>query len=981
MKHKQALRIGSFLLIIVIVLTLWASVQPNRITQKAVPEYDVPTIDPALLTMAKSSDSLDYLIYFEEKADLTGAYDMPWEERGWYVYERLVAQADESQAKVRKYLEKQRVTYEPFWIQNVIAVESSSFATLKGLQQFLEIHSLQAVPEIFLYEPSATSPDEKSIEPAGTSSNLQHINVTNAWSLGFTGEGMVVGSIDTGVRFTHEALVDQYRGNKIDGLEHDHHWWDAVSGRKTPYDDQGHGSHTIGIMVGAKETGDEIGVAPGAKYVACKAINGNGTGFGWDFLECGQFMLAPWDLAGENLDPNLRPHVVNNSWGSCDQHYSSWFADAIDAWVAAGIYPVFSNGNAANCGYSYPPALNTVGNPARAYNVTAVGSTGMDNGEYANYSTWGPTDSEDTVNPSGYPWIKPQVVAPGVDIRSAVASSDNTYGYWSGTSMSAPHVSGLVTLMWEAGGCLLGDYATTETLIQESAVPIPYATGNGDEGPENVPNHATGWGEIDVLEAVTSAQNYCNSGALKGYVFNANSNQPVFGASVEALPQGDSGNSRFTETDQNGFYSLRLDSDLLYDITVTKNGYQPETASMVGAIPSEASLTRDFYLPPNTTVVSLSGTVTDGSGHGYPLYAQILLDDGENQQTVYTDPFDGTYTVDVFEDTIYDMAVTSVLEGYQDIHESDVNFFNPNETRDYALTVDVTCEAPGYDISDKLYQTFDENSKPEGWTVTDAAGTGIVWQFDGPGDRFNLTGGSGFFAAVDSDLAGKAPVDTSLISPAVSFSNLSSVVLSFDQDFDVVSEEEGMVADVDVSIDSGGWQNILRQRGGVDGPDHQEMDISDLVANQADVRIRFHLYSANPEGYWQIDNVRLGSNSCVKTLGGVLAGFVTNENNGEAINGARIATDGVRVVTGVNPKDPNLKDGFYWLFQPLKMDPEEVDVTISRLFYRDRIIETQVHQDEITQQDYTLVSIFQYLAECFKELWARLGEYVYKAFA
>ena len=607
MKHKRSLVFGTTLLLIVIV-TLWA--KDILQWEKSDAGWAVPVVDPALKSAAKVSDELDFLIYFEEQADLSGAYELPWEERGWYVYEALVAQAEKSQEKVRKYLDKHGVIYQSFWIDNVIAVDDSNARTFNGLMKFLEIESIQSIPVISLANPIGGVIDEAPVALEQATPNQMHINADDAWSAGFTGQGFVVGSIDTGVRYTHEALKDQYRGYSREGyFSHDYHWWDTVNGSVAPYDDHGHGSHTTGIMVGTDRFDNVIGVAPEAQWMACKAIDKNGSGLGWDFLECGQFMLAPWDQDGQNNNPNLRPHVVNNSWGSCSQSYTDWFEGTIDAWLAAGIYPVFANGNASNCGYEMPPGLGTVGNPARAYNVTAVGATGADDGQYANFSTWGPTDNPDTLNGEPYPLIKPQVVAPGVNIRSSVSSADNDYAYWGGTSMAAPHVSGLVALMWEAGDCLLGDYAQTENLIEKSAVPIPYETGNGDEGMGNVPNHATGWGEIDVISAVREAQNYC----------------------------GDS-----------------------------------------------------------EEMIFLSGTIRDGGGHGYPLYARVSLVSEHHNPVVYTDPFDGSYSLKVYRDVLYDLEVTSEIQGYQPIHETRLVFSEQNAIRDYAMPVELSCDAPGY---------------------------------------------------------------------------------------------------------------------------------------------------------------------------------------------------------------------------------------------------------------------------------------------
>lgn len=324
---------------------------------------------------------------------------------------------------------------------------------------------------------------------------------------------MVAEGIDTGVRYTHEVLQPHYRGNLGGGVfDHDYSWLDAVDGSATaPVDDFGHGSHTVGTMVGDDGGANQVGMAPGATWIACDACEGFGCS-GSALLTCAQWVAAPYPIGDPSSpDPAKRPHVVNNSWGDCGQSYDNWYQGVVDSWHAAGIYPVFANVNAGNCGYAYPPGCNTVGNPGRYGNVTGVGSTGQSNGAYATHSNWGPTDNSDPVNPNGFPTVKPQVVAPGVNIRSALNSSNSAYASWDGTSMSAPHVTGLVALMWQAAPCLIGDYAETENIIQASAVPIPYASNCGGEGPGNIPNMATGWGEIDALEAVTQASAFCGS--------------------------------------------------------------------------------------------------------------------------------------------------------------------------------------------------------------------------------------------------------------------------------------------------------------------------------------------------------------------------------------------------------------------------------------------------------------------------------------
>jgi subtilisin family serine protease len=466
-------------------------------------------VEPRLLTQLDADGTSGYMIYFHERPDLSAAEQMDWQERGWYTVKTLQESAARTQARVRSYLDAQGARYQAFWIENVIVVESGTRATFDGLLNMPEIASLRAKRVTQAVEPVeknlADSVTRQSIE-----TNLSHVKADQVWALGYRGEGLVVANIDTGVRYTHEALAPHYRGNLGNGsYEHAYNWLGVASGSATPVDDQGHGTHTMGIMVGDDNGSNQVGMAGGARWIACDACE-LGICPGDALLTCAQWIVAPYPAGDPGAaDPDMRPHVVSNSWTICSRTYDDWFQGAVDSWHAAGIYPIFANGNASNCGYSYPPGCNTAGIPARYGNVTAVGSTGQSDGEYASHSNWGPTDNLDPVNPRGYASIKPQVVAPGVGIRSSYGGDDTQYVSMSGTSMAAPHVAGLVALMWQAGPCIAGDYATTETILETTAHPIPYATGCGGEGPGDMPNNATGWGEIDALAAVQQAQSMC----------------------------------------------------------------------------------------------------------------------------------------------------------------------------------------------------------------------------------------------------------------------------------------------------------------------------------------------------------------------------------------------------------------------------------------------------------------------------------------
>ncbi len=471
-----------------------------------------PRVEPRVMSELQDNGTADYWLDFGSKADLSAAGGMDWSERGWYVYQTLADLADQSQANVKSYLDTAGIQYESFWINNSILVKNSDLATLNQLTGFREITEIRSTQILTISDTGTTGAPENEIN-ANAQPNISHVQAPTVWGMGYTGQGMVVASIDTGVRYTHQALVNQYRGNLGSGsYNNNYNWYDPTTdGTLSPTDTNGHGTHTMGIMVGNNGS-SQIGMAIGAKWIACRACTTN-TCTDLALLACGQFMVAPTDLSGNNPDPSQRPNVVNNSWGDCSTSYDSWYQGAVNAWIAAGIYPVFSNGNSSNCSYSSPPGLNTVGNPARYGNVTGVGASGQSDGQYATFSNWGPTDNLDTVNPhSGYADLKPQVIAPGTYILSSYDTSDSTYASMSGTSMAAPHVAGLVALMWSAAPCLKGNYANTETIIEYTATRVSYS--DGVHPANSSPNYATGWGEINALSAVNSALIYCGDASF-----------------------------------------------------------------------------------------------------------------------------------------------------------------------------------------------------------------------------------------------------------------------------------------------------------------------------------------------------------------------------------------------------------------------------------------------------------------------------------
>jgi subtilisin family serine protease len=305
------------------------------------------------------------------------------------------------------------------------------------------------------------------------------------------GEGIVVANIDTGVQYTHPALVNQYRGNNLDGtFDHNYNWHDPskICGNPSlaPCDNNGHGTHTMGTMVG--DDGDpganQIGVAPHATWIAAKGCESGSCSLA-ALLSSGQWVVAPTDLMGLNPDPLMAPNIVNNSWADGPGSSDAFYRATVQAWVAAGIFPAFANGNfGPGCGSVAPP-----GSYSESYGVGAFDI----NNNIAGFSGRGPAP---LALGGG---IKPNVSAPGVNVRS----SWNNGGYLSisGTSMATPHLAGTVALVWSAQPLLQGDIDGTRAIIDNSAIATSDLTCGGTAANNNV----WGRGRLDAFAAVTAA--------------------------------------------------------------------------------------------------------------------------------------------------------------------------------------------------------------------------------------------------------------------------------------------------------------------------------------------------------------------------------------------------------------------------------------------------------------------------------------------
>lgn len=316
---------------------------------------------------------------------------------------------------------KHVVVKKTFFINNVIHAQIDN----EGLTQ------LKNTPGILQIIPNSTItlPPMTAVTAATPEWNLDKIHVPQVWSeLGIKGSGVTVANIDTGVQWDHPSLKSKYRGWNGTSTDNNYNWFDTTStSSPTPIDDNGHGTHTMGTMVGSDDT-HTFGVAPEAKWIAVRACP-NGICSNADLLEAGQWILAPTKVDGTNPDPSKAPDIVSNSWGG--PGCQNWFSGVINSWNNAGIFSVFAGGNEG-------PNPDTIGSPGDNENAFSVGATDISDNA-ASFSSRGPSCS------SFGSKIKPDIAAPGVSILSSIPY--NGYTSLNGTSMATPHVAGVAALL------------------------------------------------------------------------------------------------------------------------------------------------------------------------------------------------------------------------------------------------------------------------------------------------------------------------------------------------------------------------------------------------------------------------------------------------------------------------------------------------------------------------------------------------------
>ena len=468
-------------------------------------------VDPWVLETAVTNQPTEFIVALTEQADLSGAAAMTTKEaKGQYVFDQLTAVAQRTQPPILKALKTAGADYQSFWISNMIWVRGD-MAIIEMLAQHPDIAHLYANPAVKI-EPVVPLDATAAIQAVQAIEwNINLVNAPALWAAGITGQGIVIGGQDTGYDWDHAGLINQYRGWNGSSADHNYSWHDAIhSGGGVcgadsiePCDDHGHGTHTMGTMVGndlpptdanwPEGAANAVGMAPGAQWIGCRNMN-QGVGTPATYAECYQWFIAPTDLNGQNPDPTKAPHVINNSWactlseGCTDPNV---LLTVVENVRAAGIVTVHSAGNSG-------PSCSSINTPAAIYDASFTVAATTSSDTIASFSSRGP------VTVDGSNRFKPDISAPGQSIRSTTRY-DN-YGTMSGTSMAGPHVAGLVALILAAEPALAGQVDAIEQLIETTAVPRTTTDGCGGDTNTAVPNHTFGYGRIDALAALTQFQ-------------------------------------------------------------------------------------------------------------------------------------------------------------------------------------------------------------------------------------------------------------------------------------------------------------------------------------------------------------------------------------------------------------------------------------------------------------------------------------------
>ena len=476
-----------------------------NVRSASVPRPINPKLARWVVDHTTNGQQAEFMVVLADQADLGPANVAKTKhERGRAVRDALWNKAEQTQQPILQWLRERKIEYRSFYIVNAIWVKADATIAAE-LAERPDVLRVEGDPEIRnkivepvlsneLPLPAAASPTP---EPGITYSRAPEV-----WSLGYTGQGIVIAGADTGYRWTHTALKNHYRGWDGVTANHDYNWHDSVHtlGGQTcghdsvvPCDDTNHGTHTMGTAVGSDGGDNLIGMAPGAKWIGCRNMD-RGTGTPARYIECMEFFLAPYPVGGTTAegDPDLAPDISTNSWGCPTSEGCSpdTLQAAVEAQRAAGIYMVVAAGNDG-------PSCHTITDPPSIYDaVYTVGALNTGTDGIASFSSRG------TVTVDGSSRLKPDICAPGNTVRSSIATSNTAYASFMGTSMATPHVAGAVALLWSAAPWLRHKIDQTDAILSASAFAI---LSMDCDTSGSSPNNTYGNGRLDAKVAVDYA--------------------------------------------------------------------------------------------------------------------------------------------------------------------------------------------------------------------------------------------------------------------------------------------------------------------------------------------------------------------------------------------------------------------------------------------------------------------------------------------
>jgi serine protease AprX len=496
-------RVFSLLLLLAASVAVLGAVASSRQPAVAAPagtgSLQSGKIAPWVAEHTANGQQAEFFVVLADQADLSAAANLQTKaEKGRFVYSTLFNKAQTTQGPILQWLRERGLEHRSFCIVNGILVKGTR-EVAEALAARLDVARVEGNPRIdnHLPQPDSFVDIPSSLQQPDTiEPGINYTHAPQVWALGFTGQQIVVASADTGQRWTHNALKPHYRGWDGQNADHDYNWHDSihdsvgnVCGNDSPFpcDDQAHGTHTTGTMVGDDGQGNQIGMAPGAKWIGCRNMDAN-VGTPARYIECMQWFLAPTRIDGSNPDPTKAPDITNNSWECPPSEGCSFdtLQAAVESQAAAGIMMVSA---AQNSG----PSCSTVQNPPGLYGATyTAGALNTGTDTIASFSSRGPVTAD------GSNRNKPDISAPGTGTRSSTNASDSSYANFSGTSMATPHIAGAVALLWSAIPSLRHQLTATRDALNNSAVHIN-STQCGTAGP---PNNVYGWGRVDIFAAV-----------------------------------------------------------------------------------------------------------------------------------------------------------------------------------------------------------------------------------------------------------------------------------------------------------------------------------------------------------------------------------------------------------------------------------------------------------------------------------------------